>query len=79
MTYQEIIKEWNDEVDKFNQWDSLGEDEKVEFAFRLGVSKNEKIKKLSDALSYAIKELECSGYCYDHPSLVKLRKLEVLI
>ena len=51
----------------------------MEFAFSLGVSKKEKIKKLSDALSYAIKELECSGYCYDHPSLVKLRKLEELI
>ena len=42
MTYQEIIKAWNDEADKFTQecslyWDELGEDKKVEFAFNLGV------------------------------------------
>jgi hypothetical protein len=36
MRYIEIVKEWNEIADGYNQWDVLGEDEKVEFAFRLG-------------------------------------------
>ncbi len=27
-----IINSWNKQADKFNQWGSLGEDEKIEFA-----------------------------------------------
>ena len=37
MTYKSIIKAWNQTADEYNQWDSLGEDEKVEFAFLVGV------------------------------------------
>jgi len=51
MNYIEIMKEWNDIADGYNQWDSLGEDEKVEFSFRLGfrsypnIEKKEKVEK----------------------------------
>jgi len=33
------------------------------------------IIKLRDGLSDAIKDLEASGYYYDHPQLVRLRKI----
>ena len=36
MTYQEIVSEWNEQSDGYNQWDNLGEDEKIEFAYKLG-------------------------------------------
>jgi hypothetical protein len=35
----------------------------------------ERIKELENGLGSAIGELEYSGYYFDHPSLVKLRKL----
>ena len=35
--YAEIIEEWNSEADEFNQWENLSEEEKVEFAYSLGV------------------------------------------
>jgi hypothetical protein len=34
--YATIVKEWNDNVDGYNQWEALSEDEKVEFAYSLG-------------------------------------------
>jgi hypothetical protein len=39
MNLKKIIDVWNKQADEYNQWPDLGEDEKVEFAFRLGVSK----------------------------------------
>lgn len=36
MTYQETVAAWNTEADEYNQWDSLGEDEKILFALRFG-------------------------------------------
>lgn len=35
MTHQEIIDRWNAQADQFNQWDALGEDEKLEWAMAL--------------------------------------------
>lgn len=35
MTHDEIIKAWNNQTDKHNQWSDLGEDEMLEFAMRL--------------------------------------------
>ncbi len=35
----------------------------------------EEIDRLKSALKEAIHELECSGYCYDHPSLIQLRSV----
>ena len=31
-TYQQIVASWNAQADEYNQWDALGEDEKIEFA-----------------------------------------------
>jgi hypothetical protein len=39
MKYIEIILAWNEIADMSNQWSSLGEDEKIEFAFSLGRTK----------------------------------------
>ena len=33
MTYNEIKAAWNAQADEHNHWDSLGEDEKIEWAF----------------------------------------------
>ena len=34
-----IVVAWNAQADEFNQWDELGEDEKVEFAAKLGMAR----------------------------------------
>ena len=34
-----ITSAWNAQADEFNQWDELGEDEKVEFAAEFGVAR----------------------------------------
>ena len=39
MTYEEIRHAWNAKADENNQWNDLGEDEKVEWAARLGAEK----------------------------------------
>jgi hypothetical protein len=31
-TYQQVIAAWNAQADEHNQWDALGEDEKIEWA-----------------------------------------------
>lgn len=36
MQHSDIINAWNQLADEYNQWDNLGEDEKVEFAYKLG-------------------------------------------
>ena len=33
MTYDEVKTAWDVQVDEHNQWDSLNEDEKIEWAF----------------------------------------------
>lgn len=35
LTYDEVKKAWNDQADIFNQWDTLGDDEIVEFTIAL--------------------------------------------
>ena len=37
MTYDEIKTTWNARADERNQWDSLGEDEKIEWASSLAL------------------------------------------
>jgi hypothetical protein len=32
--YQQVIAAWNAQADEANQWDSLGEDEKIEWALK---------------------------------------------
>lgn len=36
MTYQMIKEKWNKEADKYNQWDNLSEEEKIEWTYELG-------------------------------------------
>ena len=31
-TYEQVIASWNAQADEHNQWDALGEDEKIEWA-----------------------------------------------
>ena len=33
-TYDQVIAAWNAQADEYNQWDSLGEDEKIEWALK---------------------------------------------
>ena len=35
LNYTEIIELWNSGTDEYNQWDSLGEEEKIEFTIRI--------------------------------------------
>lgn len=37
-TYQEIVAAWNAQADEHNQWDDLGEDEKIEWAAEYAVT-----------------------------------------
>ena len=32
--YQQVVAAWNAQADETNQWDSLGEDEKIEWALK---------------------------------------------
>ena len=34
LTYDQVIAAWNAQADEYNQWDSLGEDEKIEWALK---------------------------------------------
>lgn len=38
INHAEIIARWNAQADEHNQWDELGEDEKIEWAFACGAS-----------------------------------------
>lgn len=33
-TYDQVVAAWNAQADKYNQWDELGEDEKIEWALK---------------------------------------------
>ena len=39
LTYERIIAAWNTQADEYNQWDCLGEDEKIEWAVRCAQAK----------------------------------------
>lgn len=36
-SYREVIDKWNKQADEYNQWDELGEDEKIEWAMRVAL------------------------------------------
>src|SRR5574344_2312410 len=50
MTYDEIKAAWNAQADEHNQWDDLGEDEKVEWAARLAAAKTAQLATVTAAL-----------------------------
>ena len=36
-SYSEVVDLWNKQADEYNQWDELGEDEKIEWAMRVAI------------------------------------------
>lgn len=36
-SYREVVDKWNQQADAYNQWDELGEDEKIEWAMRVAI------------------------------------------
>lgn len=34
---EKVLDMWYKQVDQYDQWESLGEDEKIEFAYKCGV------------------------------------------
>ena len=49
MTYDEIRFAWNAQADEHNQWDELGEDEKIEWAARVAVVKERTARQAAQA------------------------------
>lgn len=39
MNHKELVAKWNEGADEYNQWDNLGEDEKVIFAYKTGMER----------------------------------------
>ena len=56
MTYEEIRQAWNAQADENNQWNDLGEDEKVEWAARLGAEKERAARQAAQAEVAELKE-----------------------
>ena len=48
MKASDIIEKWNSQAAESNQWDSLGEDEKIWFAFSMGVESVNNIETEED-------------------------------
>ena len=59
MTYEDIVKEWNDGADNYNQWTELSEDEKVRFAYHTGTKET---KEADAEVLLLKKELEQSDF-----------------
>ena len=62
MTYDEIKAAWNAQADEHNQWDDLGEEEKIEWAASISAAKAPRVplsKSEVDGL------LESAGYLYN--------------
>lgn len=36
-SYREVVDLWNKQADEYNQWDELGEDEKIKWAMRVAL------------------------------------------
>ena len=49
MKYEEIRHAWNAQADEHNQWDELGEDEKIEWAARVTVVKERTARQAAQA------------------------------
>ena len=39
LTYERVVAAWNTQADEYNQWDDLGEDEKIEWAVECAQTK----------------------------------------
>lgn len=49
MKYEEIRHAWNAQADEHNQWDELGEDEKIEWAARVAAVKERTARQAAQA------------------------------
>ena len=49
--YHQVIDWWNAQADEYNQWDTLGEDEKIENAFYLSAQKCIEVGKEGEGLA----------------------------
>ena len=56
MKYDEIKTAWNAQADEHNQWDELGEDEKIEWAARVAVVKERAARQAAQAEVAGLKE-----------------------
>ena len=59
MTYDQVVAAWNAQADEHNQWDSLGEDEKIEWALKCA-DQFRGITKLMQAARQALEALEAA-------------------
>lgn len=48
MTYDQVVAAWNAQADEHNQWDSLGEDEKIEWALKCADQFRDATKMMDD-------------------------------
>ena len=58
-TYQQVIASWNAQADEYNQWDALGEDEKIEWALKCG-DQFRGATKMMQAARQALEALEAA-------------------
>lgn len=56
MTYEEIKDAWNAQSDEHNQWDDLGEDEKIEWAVSIAAAKERAARIRAQEEVVALKE-----------------------
>ena len=47
--YQQVIAAWNAQADETNQWDSLGEDEKIEWSLKCADQFRDATKMMQEA------------------------------
>lgn len=51
MTYEEIVRAWNSQADEHNQYDTLSDRERIEFALSMVGKQN--IGEITDAMAFA--------------------------
>lgn len=56
MTYDEIKNAWNTQADEHNQWDALGEDEKIEWSGSIAAAKERAARIRAQEEVVALKE-----------------------
>ena len=56
MTYEEIKDAWNAQADEHNQWDDLGEDEKIEWAASIAAAKERAARQAAQTELIELKE-----------------------
>ena len=55
--HSKVVAAWNSYADEYNQWPSLGEDEKVEYAYQLGYR-----AAIEDAVRVCVMKVDALGH-----------------